>query len=125
MREYEFSFEKLIAWQKAKDIVLLIYEVTADFPNNEKYSLISQMRRSAISIPSNLAEGSSRKSKKDKLRYLQLSYSSLMELYNHCLIAADLHYLSQIDLERVRSLVHEVANIMNGLRKSYSSKESV
>ena len=69
----EFSFEKLIVWQKAHSFSIAIYRITQDFPLEERYSLTSQIRRSAISISSNIAEGSSRNSKKDKARFIEIA----------------------------------------------------
>ncbi|WGK63984.1 four helix bundle protein [Croceiramulus getboli] len=79
---YEFSFEKLEVWSDAKDLVKQIYTQTKKFPDDEKFSLTSQLRRAAVSVGSNLAEGTSRRSKKDQAHFSNLAYSSLMEVLN-------------------------------------------
>ncbi|MBK8702581.1 MAG: four helix bundle protein [Saprospiraceae bacterium] len=87
MENRQFGFEKLSVWIKAKQVTLLVYECTKHFPNNEKFGLVSQMRRSAVSVCSNIAEGSGRSSKKDNQHFLTIAYSSLMELINQLIIA--------------------------------------
>jgi len=78
----QFSFEKLVVWQKSKDLSIHIYRITSSFPKEEKFGLISQLRRCAVSIASNLAEGSGRNSSKDKARFSEIAYGSLLELLN-------------------------------------------
>mgnify|MGYP006170151835 FL=1 len=87
---YIFSFEKLDVWKNAKDLVIDIYKLTKLFPNDEIYGLISQIRRSTVSISTNIAEGTSRNSNKDKNHFLTISYSSAMETLNHLIISKDL-----------------------------------
>ena len=90
---YQFYFEKLRVWKESKNMSLKIYRLTSQFPKDEKFSLTSQMRRSAISISANIAEGSSRITIKDKVHFTTMSYSSLMELYNLITLAYDLNYI--------------------------------
>ena len=73
-----FSFEKLAVWQDAKGLTKVIYTLTSSFPENEKFGLVSQLRRAMISVTSNIAEGSSRTSHKDQARFYQIGYSNLM-----------------------------------------------
>ena len=89
-KEYQFSFEKLEVWQLAKELVLQIYGISKKFPDSEKYGLMSQMNRAAVSVASNIAEGSSRISKKDQAHFSQLAYSSLMELVKSFLTAKNM-----------------------------------
>lgn len=79
---YKFSFEKLTVWIDSKELVKLIYSVTKTFPQEEKFGLTSQLRRASISVASNLAEGTSRKTNKDKAHFTTISYSSLKEVLN-------------------------------------------
>lgn len=88
------GYRRLIVWQEAKKLALLVYELTEKFPHNEQYGLVSQMRRAAVSVMSNIAEGWLRRSAKDKLRYLEVAEGSLLELESEGEIACDLQYLS-------------------------------
>ncbi|MBA7536673.1 hypothetical protein ES705_28937 [subsurface metagenome] len=115
---YTYSFEKLEVWQLSRKLVKEIYTITSVFPDEEKFGLVNQTRRSAISIASNLAEGSSRNSSKDKANFSQIAYTSLMELLNQLIIAVDLGYLIEDILANLRLLIDEIANKINALRKS-------
>ena len=99
-------------------LVKMIYPLIESLPDEEKYNLSSQIRRSAVSISANLAEGSSRFKTNDKLRYITISYGSLMELYSHLQIAMELEYLPETELNKIKPNIYEVANIINGLRRS-------
>jgi len=89
------SFTKLISWQKAFSLVILIYKITKNFPEEELYGIISQMRRAAVSVTSNISEGFSRIYKKEKIQFLYLSLGSLTELENLLLIARELGFLNK------------------------------
>lgn len=93
MDNYIFSFEKLKVWQDARKLVKQVYLDTKTFPETEKFGLINQMRRAAISVSSNIAEGSSRKSNKDQAKFYQISYSSLMELMSQIILSEDLMFM--------------------------------
>jgi len=114
---YIYSFEKLKVWQKSRSLVSEIYKITDKFPKDEKYSLTDQIRRSAISVPANLAEGSARLSKKDKAHFTQISYSSLMELLSHFCIALDLNFITEEIFNEIRDKISEISNLLNSLRK--------
>jgi len=114
----QFSFEKLNVWQKSKDLSINIYKVTANFPNEEKFGLISQLRRCAISVASNLAEGSGRNSNKDKARFSEIAFGSLLELLNQLIISNELKFLSVESYEGLRNQVEEISRMINALRKS-------
>ncbi|MCH8534611.1 MAG: four helix bundle protein [Flavobacteriaceae bacterium] len=108
MRTY--SFEKLEVWQMSRELVKMTYIITRDFPKEEFYGLTSQVRRAAISVPSNIAEASGRKSMKDQAKFYGYSYSSLMELLNQMIIAVDLDYLEENTLNyKVRPLVEKIS----------------
>ncbi len=114
----EYSFEKLLVWQKAKDLTKVIYKVTNDFPGEEKFGFVSQMRRSAVSVPSNLAEGTSRITNKDKAHFTTQAYSSLMELLNHSIITHELDLMPKEHYVNIRNQIDEVSAMISGLRKA-------
>ena len=111
------SFTDLIAWQEAHSLVLLIFRLTQKFPR-EAYSLVDQMRRCVISISSNIAEGFSRRSKKEKSQFYYMSLGSTTELQNQLLIARDLGYLSKKDFSVIAQDTIQIHKLINGLIKS-------
>jgi four helix bundle protein len=113
-----FSFEKLIAWQKGRELALLIYKTTKKFPKEEVFGLTSQMRRCAISIASNLAEGSGRRSFKDKARFSEIAYSSSLELLNQVILSNDFELINDSDYLSIREKIAEVNMLIDGLYKS-------
>ena len=113
-----FSFEKLIAWQKGRELAVLIYKTTKQFPKDELFGLTSQMRRCSISIASNLAEGSGRISFKDKARFTEIAYSSSLELLNQLILSNDLEYINENEYTHIREKVLEVNMLIDGLYKS-------
>ena len=113
-----YSFEKLECWQHARQLAVWTYVVTKEFPSEEKFGLVSQMRRAAISIASNIAEGTSRKTSKDQAHFSTIAYSITIELLNDLVITLDLNFLT-IDLyEQGRVLVEKQTLLIAGLRKS-------
>ena len=105
-----YSFEKQEVWILAKELTVFIYSITKPFPKDERYGLISQMRRAAISVCSNFAEGNAKKSGKEKARYTEISYCSLMELLNQAIISHELKYLEDNALMKMRKMIDEIAN---------------
>ena len=89
-----FAFEKLEVWQKSRDLVKDIYKVTANYPSEERFGLTSQLRRASVSVSSNIAEGSTRWSKKDQARFYEMSFGSLMEILNQLILSTDLKFFS-------------------------------
>jgi four helix bundle protein len=87
------KFEDLIVWQKSHQLVLLIYRITTGFPKYELYGLVQQMRRAAVSVPANIAEGFKKRGKSDKARYYNIAQGSLEELRYYVILARDLSYL--------------------------------
>ena len=87
--------QKLIVWQRAYQLCLSIYRMTADFPSYERFGLTAQMRRSASSVPFNIAEGNSKRTKPDKMRFMNIAASSLEELHCQLLLAKDLDYMNE------------------------------
>jgi four helix bundle protein len=116
-----FQFEKLVAWQKAKELTRCVYQLIAAFPQHEQYALSSQIRRAVISIPSNIAEGSGRTSMKEKIHFLEIAYGSLTETYCQLLIASELGYLSSDDLIAVKPMFQETSRLISGLRNRFHS----
>lgn len=116
MRSY--GFEKLQVWQDSKELSVLIYKVTAKFPTEEKFGLTSQMRRAIVSVSSNIAEGSSRNTKKDQAYFYGVAYSSLVEVLSQTLIASELNFLEKNNVDEIRIEVEKVSNKLNALRKS-------
>jgi len=114
----QFSFEKLNVWQKAKTLAVNIYTVTEKFPEKERFGLISQIRRCSISIPSNIAEGTGRNSSKDKARFTEIAYASLMELLNQLIIAHDLNFITNDQYKLIRKQIEEISRMLNALRTS-------
>lgn len=113
-----FSFEKLIAWQKGRELAVLIYKTTKQFPKDELFGLTSQMRRCSISIASNLAEGSGRISFKDKARFTEIAFSSSLELLNQLILSTDLDYINEKEYIDIREKISEVNMLIDGLYKS-------
>ena len=103
------TFRDLVAWQKAHEFVLGVYALTADFPRQETYGLTSQMRRAAISIPANIAEGFRRRGKADKARFLNIAQASLEESHYYLVLARDLHYG---DTAKLESALDEVSRLL-------------
>ena len=115
---YTFSFERLEVWNKSRLLTKRIYNETNNYPDSERYGMVSQLRRAVISVCSNLAEGSSRKSKKDQLHFYNMAFSSLMETLNQLIISNDLDYLDSKSLEELRDEIHSVSRLLNGLCNS-------
>ena len=117
-----FSFEKLIAWQKARELASEIYKITKLFPKDEVFGLTSQMRRCAVSIASNLAEGSGRNSMKDKARFTEIAFGSALELLNQLILSFDFEYFEKQKYIEIREKITEVTVLINGLYKSQLPK---
>ena len=118
MNDYLFPYERLQSWQDARTLVKSVYELTGTFPDAEKFGLVSQLNRAAVSVASNLAEGTSRTSMKDQGHFSQLAFSSLMEVACQLTLASDLGYLTQYDLSNIKNDISTLANKINALRNS-------
>ena len=123
MANITYSFEKLNAWQAAKKLVVDVYQLLDSFPKFENYALCDQIRRSVVSVPSNIAEGSGRKSLKEQIHFLEIAYGSLMEVYNQLLIAIELAYITKESVDAIKPTIDAVAKMINGLSKTYSDKQ--
>ncbi len=109
------SFRDLLVWQKGHQLVVIIYKITAKFPISEQFGLTSQLRRAVVSMTSNIVEGFSRKSIKEKIQFYYMSHGSLSELENQLLIAHDVGYLSTKEYESILLYVLEVGKLLNSL----------
>ncbi len=114
----ELKHKKLKVWKLAMEFVIKIYELTEKFPTKEMYNLISQIRRSAVSIPSNIAEGSARSSSNERRRFYEISRSSLAELDTQLEIALDLTYCRQEDLDKISKQMNHLFASLSKLIKS-------
>ncbi len=119
---YIYSFEKLEVWQLARKLVQLIYKLTENFPPEERFNLTGQMRRASVSTTSNISEGSSRRSLKDQIRFIEIAYGSLMELYTQLYISMDLNYITEDEREDIALLINEISNKLNSLQNAYEAK---
>ena len=116
------SFKDLIVWQKSHSLVLQVYKHTQDFPSTEIYGLTSQMRRAAYSVPANIVEGHARNTRKDFIRFLNISRASLEELKYFTLLATDLNYLDKSYYEELNEKQVEVSKILYTFIKNLSNK---
>lgn len=112
------SFKEIIAWQKAHEFALLVYKITNDFPKQEIFNLISQIRRCAVSIPSNIAGGFARKSLNDSKRFYLIAEASLEELKYQLLLSKDLGYITEIIYNEILEKSDEVGKLLNSWKKS-------
>jgi len=117
------SYRDLVAWQKAMDLVTEIYRVSREFPREEIFALTNQLRRAAVSIPSNIAEGQGKSSRKEFLYFLGNAKGSLFEVETQILIARNLGYIVEEDLDPLLNLSAEVGRILNGLLASLRDKK--
>ncbi len=118
----ENAYRKLNAYVKAKDLVMDCYRLMDRFPKCENYALCDQLRRAIVSVPSNIAEGLSRYSNKEKVHFLEIAYGSLMESQCQLDIAKDLGYISEEDFNSIDEKINEEGIILSGMRKQISSK---
>ncbi len=115
-----YAFEKLEVWQLSRQLVRDVYGLTSKFPADEKFGLTNQMRRAAISISSNIVEGNSRRSRKDKIRFIEIAYGSLLEALSQLIIAVDLGFITDESYVELRPKFEELSNKLNALRKAYN-----
>jgi len=116
------KFKNLIVYQKSKELVKQVYALLKQFPDDERFALCGQMRRAAISVPSNIVEGMARLSNKDQSHFLNIAYGSLMELYAQLDIAHDLGYISEDDFTKIEASIDEIDKMIVSL--SYIRKQT-
>jgi len=109
------SYQDLAIWKKAMELVVQVYQLTRRFPREEMHGLTSQMRRAAVSIPTNIAEGWGRGSRKEYIQFLRIARGSLLELETLLAISRSLRYLSQEDMQTTLALVEEISRMLSGL----------
>ncbi len=109
------NYQELIVWQKAMDLVEEVYRLSKFFPREELYALTNQIRRAAVSVPSNIAEGQGRRTTADFLRHLSIAYGSLREIETQTLIAHRLMYIGNEKVESLMDRAGEVGRLLNGL----------
>ena len=117
------NFKELNVWKKSYSLCLYIYKMTKNYPKEELYGLVSQLRRVAVSIPSNIAEGYGRKTTADYLRFLYISYGSVCELETQILLSGDLDYININTLEETIENIAEVERMLKGLITSLEKKQ--
>jgi len=116
------NYRDLKVWQKSYRLCLDLYRITKKFPKEERYGLTSQIRRAAVSIPSNIAEGYGRKTTADYLRFLYIAYGSICELETQLLLSGDLNYVNQKNLKALKDGTEEVERMHKALIKSLQNK---
>jgi four helix bundle protein len=116
------NYKDLKVWQKGYTLCLQIYEATKNFPGEERFGLSSQLRRAGVSVPSNIADGYGRKSTKEYVQFLYVSYGSICEIETQLLLARDLHYLNESSFVELNSKMREVERMLKALTKSLQRK---
>jgi len=116
-----FNFEKLDVWKKAIDFADLVYNYTRHFPPDERFGLTNQMRRAAVSISSNIAEGTSRASQTDFARFIEIATGSVFEVVSQCFIGQRQGFLTEESFRELYSAADEIGRMLSGLRKSLIS----
>ena len=117
-----FSFERLDTWQKSIDFADLVYRITRAFPDDERFGLTSQMRRAAVSVSSNIAEGSARFSKADFAHFLEIATGSLFEVVSQSFVSRRQGFLSEADFKILYVAAEEQGRMLSGLRRSVVEK---
>ena len=117
-----FNYKKLVAYQRAKDLVKAVYDLLRGFPKEEQYALCDQLRRAVVSVTSNIAEGTNRQTYPDKIHFLEIAYGSLMEVHSQMDVACDLGYISAVNLMFIEEMIIGVVKPLSGLRSSYQAK---
>ena len=118
-----FGYRKLIAYQKAKEVVKRTYKMLKKFPAEERYAMCDQLRRASVSITSNIAEGVNRFSVKDKAHFIEIAYGSLMEVSSQFELAEELGYITTADRQNMDELIEEDARLLSGLLNSYKPND--
>jgi len=117
------NFRSLRAYQESKELVKQVYELLKKFPKEEQYALCDQLRRSVISVPSNIAEGMGRYSTKEQVHFVEIAFGSLMEVSAQMDVACDLAYVTNEDLKSIDARVEAVAALLSGLRNKRISQD--
>ena len=119
----EFSFERLDVWKMAIQLVKRVYQATENYPVEERFGLTSQTRRASTSTPANIAEGTSRRTNKDKIHFLNMAFSSMLELVNHLVVGKELGYLEDQVYVDLRLRIQQITALLHGLSRSFQKDE--
>jgi four helix bundle protein len=119
-----FNFEKLEVWDRAITLANVVYRLTLSFPDNERFGLTNQIRRAAVSVSSNIAEGSSRSSRVEFARFIEIATGSAFEVASQAVIARQQGYLEQPDFALIQSSALEITRMLSGLRQSLLKSSS-
>ncbi len=117
------TYRDLIVWKKAMDLTEEVYRVTNSFPRHELYGLTNQMRRAAVSIPSNIAEGQGRGSNREFSRFLNIAHGSLAELETQLLLSVRLGYINEKEIEQIQQNTNEVGKMIRGLIRKFQKDD--
>lgn len=118
------SYRDLLVWQKGISLAKLIYKLSAEFPSEEKFGLISQMRRAAVSVPSNIAEGQARHTTGEFILFISHAESSLAELDTQLILALELNFLTTVQVKPCADSISELRRMLNGLRRAVSGQKA-
>lgn len=122
MQTNKFSFEDLRVYQTSRILVKNIYILINQLPKEESFALGAQLRRASVSITANIAESSGRKSEKEKIYFINISYASLMEVFSKLLTACDLGYITEKQIDEIRPQFINIAKMLSGLRNSFEKE---
>ena len=114
----KYAFENLEVWEKSKELAVSVYKLTSSFPPEEKFGLVSQLRRASISVSSNIAEGSTRWSRQDQARFYEISFGSLMEVLNQLILSNELGFITEEQTDNLRGELDSVSRMLNALYQS-------
>ncbi len=120
-----FGYRNLVAYIKASEVRRRVYRLLRNFPKEEQFAICSQMRRATVSVTSNIAEGMTRYSNKDKVHFLEISFGSLMELMSQLEVAVEEKYISENEFQNMETLVAETGRLLTGLQKSFMKVEKL
>ena len=116
-----YSFESLEVWKQSRQLVSSVYQIQNSFPYYEKSGLGDQIRRAAISVPSNIVEGNYRTSIKEQIRFIEIAFASLMEVYCQLILALDLNYITENQLVELKTQIEKIRIMLIGLRSQKQS----
>ena len=120
-----FGYRNLVAYVKAKEVRLQVYRLLKRFPKEEQFALCNQLRRAAVSITSNIAEGMTRFSTKDKVHFIEIAYGSLMEVMSQLEVAQEENYISVEEFHNMETLIADTARLLSGLQRSFLPTEDL
>lgn len=118
-----YGYRELVVWQKGIELTKHVYSITQKFPSEEKFGLISQMRRAAVSVPSNIAEGQARHTTKEFIQFISHAEGSLAELDTQLRLGIELGYCSNCAIKEIGALMEEIRRMLNGLRRNLAAKQ--